>query len=323
MQKTKRGRKPKSGKLAITACEHVGFIKDCMDVKKEKPDCKVKSVYKIDEKIDGNSSDNENIIMKLNISSSTSMDILENANPLMLDCYDSDNKTDYACYESFSQRDDDSNCSESLCEDMNIENKYDNSNLKVVQLLKDFEEKNKQNEWPISTSICCYWCCHGFLNTPFGIPVKFVNGKFYVYGCFCSLECAAAYNNNNKNNMDEMWERYSLINLLSRKIGYKVVVKPSPTRLSLIMFGGQQTIEEFRKSTESSKLTNINFPPMMTMVQQLEEINESEINNDVKYIPIDTERIKKYKDELKLKRSKPINNYKNTLDHTMNLKFTE
>lgn len=318
MQKNKRGRKPKSGKLAISICEPCGILKDETNI--NTVDSKVKNIYKIDDSIDGDSRDNENIIMKLNITSETSIEMLESSDPLMLDGYNSEHKTCYSCYETLSQKDNESVCTDSFYDDINIE--HIENNLKVVQLLKEFEEKNKQNEWPISTSICCYWCCHGFMNVPFGIPVKYVNGKFYVYGCFCSLECAAAYNNNNKNNMDEMWERYSLINLLSRKIGYKTVVKPAQTRLSLTMFGGQQNIEEFRNSADSSKLTNINFPPMMTMVQQLEEINESEINNDVKYIPLDTERIKKYKDELKLKRTKPINNYKNTLDHTMNLKFT-
>lgn len=308
MQKAKRGRKPKSEKIINIESKIV-----------EKND-NIKNVYKINDNFEANCSDGENIIMTLNINSVTSNELLDNNNPLMLDGYNAENK-DYSCYESYSQKDDDeSTCCESL-NDERVTEQY--SSLKVVQLLKDFEEKNKQNEWPISTSICCYWCCHSFTNTPFGIPVKYINGKFYVYGCFCSLECAAAYNNGNKNNMDEMLERYSLINLFSRKINYKTIVKPAPPKLTLTMFGGQQTIEDFRKFTSSNKLTNINFPPMMTMVQQLEEINESEINSDFKYIPLDNERIKKYKDELRLKRSKPVNNYKNTLDHTMNLKFSE
>jgi hypothetical protein len=307
MQKAKRGRKPKSEKINVT------------DVKKKESEDNIKTIYKVNETFDGNCSDSENIIMKLNINSVTSNELLDNN--LMLDGYNVENK-DYACYESYSQKDD----SESLNSESIIDEKYTDTsfnNLKVVQLLKDFEEKNKQNEWPISTSICCYWCCHSFKNTPFGIPVKYINGKFFVYGCFCSLECAAAYNNGNKNNMDEMLERYALINLFSRKINYKTVVKPAPQKLNLTMFGGQQTIEEFRKFTSSNKLTNINFPPMMTIVQQLEEINESEINSDYKYIPLDNDRIKKYTDELRLKRSKPVNNYKNTLDHAMNLKYSE
>jgi hypothetical protein len=196
-----------------------------------------------------------------------------------------------------------------------------NNSLKIVQLLKDFEEKNKQNEWPISTNIACYWCCHTFTNPPFGIPIKYCDNKFHVYGCFCSLECAAAYNFDNKSNIEEMWERFSLINLLSRMIDYKNVIRPAPTKLCLTLFGGQMNIDEYRSFTDSDKIMNVNFPPMMTIVQQLEEINGSDLNNDFKYIPLDIERIKKYKDELRLKRIKPVNNYKNTLDHAMNLKI--
>jgi hypothetical protein len=197
-----------------------------------------------------------------------------------------------------------------------------NSNTyRVIELLKDFEEKNKQNEWPTTTSIYCYWCSHRFNNVPFGIPVKYCEAKFHVYGCFCSLECCAAYNMTHYDSVDDMWERYMLINMLSRYLNYKSIVKPAPSRLSLKAFGGHMTIEEFRQYCCTGKLINVNFPPMMTLTQQIEEINESDMSNDLKYIPIDTDRINKYKEKMKLKRAKPITNYKNTLDHAMNLKI--
>jgi hypothetical protein len=191
----------------------------------------------------------------------------------------------------------------------------------VVELLKDFEEKNKNNEWPQSTSIHCYWCCHKFEGAPFGIPLKYVNAKFHVYGCFCSLECAAAYNFDAKDSHDEIWERNNLLNFIGQKIGYGRRIKPAPSRLSLNMFGGHLSIKEFRDYCGTSKLININFPPMMTLTQQIEEINESDISNDFKYIPVDTDRINKYKEKIYLKRTKPINALENTLDHAMNLKF--
>ena len=194
-------------------------------------------------------------------------------------------------------------------------------NLKVIKLLREFEEKNKNNEWPNTTSISCYWCCHGFNNTPFGLPINYCDDRFKVYGCFCSLECASAYNFHTKDNSDEVWERNNYINMLSRKIGYKKLVKPAPNRLVLKTFGGYMSIEEFRRFCDSTKLVNINFPPMLTLTQQIEEINEADINSEYKYIPIDNERINKYKERIKLKRNKPITDFKNTLDHAMNLKI--
>ena len=195
---------------------------------------------------------------------------------------------------------------------------------KVVKLLKDFEEKNKQNEWPMSTNISCYWCCHRFFNEPVGIPIKYADEKFHVFGCFCSLECAQAHNYSMRDGIDEMWERSNLINMLSRKLKYNKhgFVKPAPPRLALKMFGGHLSIEEFRNFSQKSKIMNINFPPMLTVTQQIEEINECEVNSDYKFIPIDTERINKYKEKMRLKRTKPIHDLKNTLDNAINIKIT-
>lgn len=316
-KKSKRGRKPKS-EMGLTDINNISTTKE-----KKKPLKTLKStkrsVYNINDKIDYVEEDDENIILKLNIDSSTNMDddsaMCVNSS-IMLNCYEEDCKH-FSNFECLSQASTNFELDDSTCNNCDTAG----SNLKIIHLLKDFEEKNKQDEWPISTSIACYWCCHQFNNAPFGIPIKHMKEKFYVYGCFCSLECASSYNFDDKSNIEEMWERYSLINFLSRTIGLKNVVKPAPSRLCLKLFGGQMDIESFREYTNSNKLMSVNFPPMMTIVQQLEEINECDINSDFKYIPLDTERIKKYKDELKLKRQKPINNYKNTLDHAMNLKI--
>lgn len=192
--------------------------------------------------------------------------------------------------------------------------------LKVVDILKDFEEKNKNKEWPSNTSICCYWCCHRFDNAPYGIPVNFQNDFFNVYGCFCSLECAAAYNFKSNESVDQMWERYNLINMLYRKLLLGKLVKPAPDRISLKMFGGYLEIEKFREHFKSDKILNVNFPPMSSLTQQIEEINDYELNNDYKYIPIDNDRINKFKEkQLLFKRNKPLINSQNTLESTMNL----
>lgn len=320
-KKNKRGRKPKS-EMCVGSCttDVKNNVKNTTKVAKLKSAKSLtkRNVYNINDKIENSvEEDDENIIMKLNINSVSSAELIESSmcinNSMMLNGYVDECKN-YSNFECVSQASTNFDFEESCCENVN-------SNLKIVHLLKDFEEKNKQNEWPMTTSIACYWCCHQFNNAPFGIPVKYNKDKFFVYGCFCSLECASSYNFEDKSHVEEMWERYSLINFLSRTIGCKKVVKPAPSRLCLKLFGGQMNIDEFRSYTNTNKLVSVNFPPMMTIVQQLEEINESDINSDFKYIPIDTERIKKYKDELKLKRMKPINNYKNTLDHAMNLKI--
>lgn len=195
--------------------------------------------------------------------------------------------------------------------------------LKVVNLLKDFEEKNKNNEWPTSTSIHCYWCSHRFDGPPMGVPLKHIDDKFHVFGCFCSLECAAAFNFAGKCSHDESLERYHLINLLARKLGRTGRVRVAPDRLSLTMFGGHLSIEEFRSFSSTSKMININFPPMLSMTQQIEEFNESDVMSsaDNRYIPLDADRVNRYRDKIISRRTTGAKSGgKNTLDDAMKIR---
>jgi hypothetical protein len=250
-------------------------------------------------------SDDEHVILKLSLSNFDSKD--ENA-PCIPGPFE-----DHQCSMSTFSDEDHIPCG-------NIFSEENSKSLKVVDLLQEFEEKTKNNEWPQTTSIHCYWCCHKFDSSPFGVPLKFTQGRFKVYGCFCSLECATSYNFDSKESYDEIWERHNLINLLARKLGITSPIEPAPTRLALCMFGGHLSIEEFRAYSKTSKVININFPPMMTVKQQIEETNKCDLS-DFRFVPVDTDRIKRYKDGLFLKRSKPIHSLETTLDHTMNLRF--
>jgi len=298
-EKPKRGRKPKVALVEAVAATPA------------KKGRKPKAVYEVGAKAAAPPIEDEHVILKLNVippfSSAGSSEPLpyNNDDVMYSSVFEADKADEYAHVAG-----------------VPAQGTYAKSDgLKVVELLKDFEEKNKIDEWPQTTSIHCYWCCHRFDNAPYGIPVKMVNHKFYVFGCFCSLECAMAHNFSSRDSNTEIWERHNLINMLARKIGCEERIKPAPTRLALSMFGGHLSIEEFRGFSKTNKLININFPPMMTLTQQIEEINESDINNELRYIPVDTERINRYKEKIHLKRTKPINTSENTLDQAMNLKF--
>jgi hypothetical protein len=194
--------------------------------------------------------------------------------------------------------------------------------LKVVRLLTEFEEKNKNSEWPSSTSVHCYWCCHRFSNVPVGLPVKFANDRFHVVGCFCSLECACAYNFTSHDSIDECLNRYTLVNALSNRLGFGRTVQPAPDRLALSIFGGHLDIDEFRAFSSATKRhVIVNSPPMLTVTQQVEEVNDTDMRSEYRYIPLDSERINRYQEKVRLKRCKPLVNFKNTLDHTMKLKY--
>tara|TARA_B110000093_G_scaffold183334_1_gene233691 strand:- start:11321 stop:12373 length:1053 start_codon:yes stop_codon:yes gene_type:complete len=199
----------------------------------------------------------------------------------------------------------------------NIMNSIEKKNTHTC--LEEFIENKK---WIDNTNVLCWWCCHTFENKPFGLPIKYKNNKFSVTGCFCSLECVSSYNFNDNNNMLDVWECYSLINLLSQKLNYKNIIKLAPHKISLKIFGGKLDIEEFRNFTNSNRIINVLDYPMIATNQQLEEINYNTQNNMNNFIPIDENRLRKIEQKIKLSRSKPLNNNKNTLEHTMNLKMT-
>ena len=82
-----------------------------------------------------------------------------------------------------------------------MENKIHDCKLNIVD-----SETCKGKE---TTNIWCWWCVHPFTNSPFGLPIKFDNNTYQIQGCFCSLNCAKAYNV--KENNYRMSEVNSLI----------------------------------------------------------------------------------------------------------------
>lgn len=321
--KKKRGRKPKTEVVEeTTVVSDTPAVEDVdkETTEKKKRGRKPKSVYNVADMATnpvtntGYVSEDENVIVRLQVPTvSATVERFEpyEEQPVAYNrdnYFNMPNLSDFASSnEFFGETEKKSSCNEDI-------------GLKVVDVLKDFEQKNKNNEWPANTSIACYWCCHRFDNSPFGIPVSYNNEAFEVFGCFCTLECAAAFNFKNNDAIDEVWERHNLIHLLARRLGINGTIKPAPDRLSLKMFGGFLDIEAFRNYSQSYKLINVNFPPMTSLTQQIEEVNEYELNPDIKYIPIDHERIIRCKEKMIFRRNKPLINEKTTLESTMNLK---
>ena len=200
-----------------------------------------------------------------------------------------------------------------------IENGFSNGSMILIQknllnIMFEFID-SKCDEWPKSTSIHCMWDCHAFEGAPCAIPMKYINGKFYVFGCFCSFNCAMAYVFEQKTS--NKWEQYSLLLLLYKKLyGTEYVnLKIAPPRQSLKMFGGIFGIDQFRNHFASNRDYSIVYPPMIAIIPKLEEnIYES---SKLKYIPINSGLMKEA--TLKLKREKPLHT-EITLESYMNFK---
>ena len=204
----------------------------------------------------------------------------------------------------------------------NITNKYNNISIyeknKVLPILLEYSETNKNNKWPNSVSSCCYWCTEQFDSVPVGIPIKKLYNTFYMFGNFCSPECAAAYIFDNKRFMNDCWEKYSMLNLIYSNLE---PIKIAPSRVCLKKFGGRLSINEFRNiCTKLNKSYKLLLPPMVSVLPMIEEINLNDDCNNIDMFLLNKEQINKANEEYRLRRNKPLPDSKNTLESCMNLK---
>ncbi len=191
-------------------------------------------------------------------------------------------------------------------------NKMNKKNLKNIMV--EFINANMYQEWPDQTNIHCWWCCHQFDGPPCTLPEYIRRDKFYVSGCFCSFNCAASYNFNKNDNT--VWERYTLLNLMYKKL-YNVPfikIEMAPPREVLKMFGGYMDINEFRNyCIKQDRKFQVIKPPLISIIPKIEEhiypknkaVNENIVNNT--------------QTKLKLTRSKPLIAEKSTIQTFMNI----
>ena len=153
-----------------------------------------------------------------------------------------------------------------------------NSKRKIIKSKIEFLDK-ENNKWKESSDIACWWCCHKFNTTPLGLPNYFTKEKFYVYGCFCSLNCAYAYNL--ELNDYKIWDRQTLLYYLKSIIftDNEFILKPAPPRQVLKLFGGYMDIEIYRENFFIvSKEYMYYLPPLISIIGTIEENN---LKNDI------------------------------------------
>jgi hypothetical protein len=199
-----------------------------------------------------------------------------------------------------------------------IERNFENT---VESLLEQFKESNNKEIYPSKTNIYCWWCCHPFGNTPISLPIRYKKNKYDVIGVFCGYNCACAYNNVFSGS--KCAERNSLLHQIYREI-YKenVIIKPSPPKEILNIFGGIMTIDEYRKNLLLNDFdVHINYPPLTSIIPQMEVINNRISNID--YIPISKKKIEIIETNQKNKITSIIKTKRNTIDTFMNIKIED
>lgn len=163
----------------------------------------------------------------------------------------------------------------------------------------------------------CFWCCHDFENTPLSMPYHYDDRRkrFTTTGNFCSWSCMKSY----------ALEKYGITRgsiicgniSLMRSLMYKQrnSVKPAPNRFRLKEFGGDLTIEEFRKNQtiDLGKQENIEINPVINNI--LPVISNTKKMDEIK-------NVSSSNNALKLKRTKPLKRNHNNLESALGLIIT-
>lgn len=202
--------------------------------------------------------------------------------------------------------------SESLTSDKN----------KSISIFTEFSDANKNNSWPSKTNIDCLWCCFSFTNAPYGIPIRKIQDKYQMFGNFCSPSCAASYIFEMKYlNEAEKLASYSMLNYLYKDPNSEGI-NFAPSKLCLKKFGGRLSIEQYRNIISfKKKELNVLIPPLMSIIPNVEETNITDNLDMISNPNLNSSRISKSGEILRLKRSKPLPDSNNTLESCMNLKL--
>lgn len=159
-------------------------------------------------------------------------------------------------------------------DDKNIENII----YKKIKILNNSIHHNNIS----NKKSACFWCTYDFNSPPCYIPEKKIKKNIYVYGCFCSPECSAAYLFNQQLDTSTKWERYSLLNGLYATIyNYKKNIKLAPNPHYLLeKFYGNLTIDEYRKTFSQNKILMLLDKPLTQVIPEIYEDN-NEFNKKI------------------------------------------
>lgn len=156
---------------------------------------------------------------------------------------------------------------------------YNISSSTIEGKLKDLSYKLEKMDLHNNTNhSSCFWCTYNFDNIPIHIPTKINDDTIFVYGCFCSPQCALAYLLKELIDDTTKIERIYLLNYIYGKVhNYCENIKPAlDPHYTLNKFFGNLTINEYRSMYNlKKKYTIINKP--LTLINP-------ELNEDTQHI---------------------------------------
>ena len=201
------------------------------------------------------------------------------------------------------------------------------------KLMVLFQDCNRYQRLPDKTEIACFWCCHSFQSHPFAIPSHILDETWYMYGNFCSPECATAYLFKERIDNHSQWERYALLNSLYAEdaevpAGSAHGVRPAPPREVLRLFGGSMDISEFRAVVHEKKLRiDVLTPPIVSIIQTMDTKPIDFYDQNLKNVFIRNDIQHKYNapgaQGLRLRRVKPVKSRESTVEWAMQIQHVQ
>jgi hypothetical protein len=174
--------------------------------------------------------------------------------------------------------------------------KYEKINKPVVQSFNNMSESK------------CWWDAHNYSTPSIELPEHYFHGMFHCIGKFCSYNCAMAYNIDI--NDESISKRNSLLYLHYKKTYNKdTIINPAPSWKILKDFGGTVDIDEFRNNFTTNTMNYLYIKP--PLVSRISYVEKTPVNQIVEVLK---------PNDLILKRNKPLNSTKYTLESTIGLK---
>lgn len=197
------------------------------------------------------------------------------------------------------------------------------------KLMVLFQDSNRYKKLPDKTDTVCFWCCHNFTSCPVAIPSHILDELWYMYGNFCSPECATAYLFKERIDSHVQWERCALLNSLysdydQNKKGSSNGIRPAPPREVLRMFGGSMDISEYRALVHEKQLrVDVLTPPMVSIIQTMDTKPIDFYDQNLKNVFIRNDIQHKYNapgaQGLRLRRTKPVKSRESTVEWAMQI----
>lgn len=186
-----------------------------------------------------------------------------------------------------------------------------------TDLLKDVLSKVRVEHYSPHTA--CFWCCHTFTWVACVLPISYdvYNNIYSCEGNFCSPECALAHlYADNKIPDASKWSRHALLNHLYADLYKTHTLSPAPPRSILRLFGGQLDIEQYRDYiTGDNYIVLAEIHPIRLVFPSMNV--QGPLRDIKKYVSLSSDVVEKASEQLRLKRSKPMNVNVPTLDMCM------